>query len=56
MIALEQANRIIAEILAEGRRLGCRPLAAVVVEPGGGREGAVVLRAENRHRMGRQHP
>ena len=34
MIRLVQANAIIAEILAQGRRLGCRPLAAVVVEPG----------------------
>lgn len=33
-ITLEQANAMIAGILAEGRRLGCRPLAAVVVEPG----------------------
>ncbi len=34
MITLEQANRIIAEVLTEGRRLGCRPLAVAVVEPG----------------------
>lgn len=34
MITLEQANRVIAAILARGRELGCRPLSAVVVEPG----------------------
>jgi uncharacterized protein GlcG (DUF336 family) len=33
-ITLEQANRIIAAILARGAELQCRPLAAIVVEPG----------------------
>jgi uncharacterized protein GlcG (DUF336 family) len=33
-ITLAQANRIIAAILARGAELGCRPLSAVVVEPG----------------------
>jgi uncharacterized protein GlcG (DUF336 family) len=34
IITLAQANRIIAAILARGAELGCRPLSAVVVEPG----------------------
>lgn len=34
MIGLAPAERIIDAILAEGRRLGCRPLSVVVVEPG----------------------
>jgi uncharacterized protein GlcG (DUF336 family) len=34
MIKLEQANRIIAAILKRGAELDCRPLSAVVVEPG----------------------
>jgi uncharacterized protein GlcG (DUF336 family) len=34
MISLEQSNRIIEAIFARGRALGCRPLSAVVVEPG----------------------
>jgi uncharacterized protein GlcG (DUF336 family) len=33
-ITLEQANCIIAAILARGAELQCRPLAAIVVEPG----------------------
>src|SRR4249920_3832175 len=33
-ISLRQANRIISEIIKRGTELGCRPLAAVVVEPG----------------------
>jgi uncharacterized protein GlcG (DUF336 family) len=33
-ITLAQANRIITAILARGAELGCRPLSAVVVEPG----------------------
>lgn len=33
-ISLDQANRIIAAVLARGAELDCRPLAAVVVEPG----------------------
>ena len=34
MITLAQANRIIEAIFARGRELGCRPLSAIVVEPG----------------------
>jgi uncharacterized protein GlcG (DUF336 family) len=34
MIKLEQANRIIEAILKRGAELGCRPISAVVVEPG----------------------
>ena len=34
MITLEQANAIIAAILARGRELDLRPLAVVVTEPG----------------------
>lgn len=34
IINLDQANRIIAAVLARGAELDCRPLAAVVVEPG----------------------
>ena len=34
MVTLEQANRIIAAILARGRELNCRPMSVVVVEPG----------------------
>lgn len=34
MITLDQSNRIIEVILSRGRELGCRPLSAVVVEPG----------------------
>jgi uncharacterized protein GlcG (DUF336 family) len=34
MITLEQANRIIQAIFARGRELNCRPLSAIVVEPG----------------------
>ena len=34
MITLDQANAVIAAILARGRELDCRPLAVVVVEPG----------------------
>ncbi|HXG49970.1 MAG TPA: heme-binding protein [candidate division Zixibacteria bacterium] len=34
MIKLEQANRIIQAVFSRGRELGCRPLSAVVVEPG----------------------
>lgn len=33
-IKLDQANRIIAAILKRGAELDCRPLSAVVVEPG----------------------
>ena len=33
-LTLEQANRIIAAILARGAEIGCRPLSAIVVEPG----------------------
>jgi len=33
-IKLDQANRIIAAILQRGAELNCRPLSAVVVEPG----------------------
>jgi uncharacterized protein GlcG (DUF336 family) len=33
-ITLDQANRIIAAILKRGAELDCRPLSAVVVEPG----------------------
>ncbi len=33
-LTLAQANRIIEAILARGAELGCRPLAAIVVEPG----------------------
>lgn len=35
MIKLEQAERIIDAILTRGRELQCRPMSAVVVEPGG---------------------
>ena len=34
MITLEEANRIIAAILARGRELACRPMSVIVVEPG----------------------
>jgi len=34
MIKLEQANRIIEAILKRGAELKCRPISAVVVEPG----------------------
>jgi len=34
MIKLEQANRIIEAILKRGAELSCRPISAVVVEPG----------------------
>jgi uncharacterized protein GlcG (DUF336 family) len=34
MIKLGQANRIIAEIFARGREIGCRPMSVIVVEPG----------------------
>ena len=33
-ITLDQANRIIAAILARGGELDCRPLSVIVVEPG----------------------
>jgi uncharacterized protein GlcG (DUF336 family) len=33
-VTLEQANRIIAAILKRGADMQCRPLAAIVVEPG----------------------
>ena len=33
-ISLDQANRIIAAILARGAEMNCRPLSAIVVEPG----------------------
>src|SRR5438132_4399545 len=35
MITLEQAERIIDAILRRARELNCRPMSAVVVEPGG---------------------
>jgi uncharacterized protein GlcG (DUF336 family) len=35
VIKLRQAEAIIDAILARGRELGCRPMSAVVVEPGG---------------------
>ena len=35
MIKLQQAEAIIDAILARGRELSCRPMSAVVVEPGG---------------------
>lgn len=35
MIKLEQAERIIDAILERGRELDCRPMSAIVVEPGG---------------------
>ncbi len=35
MIKLEQAERIIDAILERSRELNCRPMSAVVVEPGG---------------------
>ncbi|HEY3116392.1 MAG TPA: heme-binding protein [Chloroflexota bacterium] len=35
MINLEQAERIIDAVLARSRELKCRPISAVVVEPGG---------------------
>ena len=34
MITLRQSEDIIDGIIARGRELGCRPLSAVVVEPG----------------------
>lgn len=34
MITLTQSNRIIEAIFTRGRELSCRPLSAVVVEPG----------------------
>jgi uncharacterized protein GlcG (DUF336 family) len=34
MISLERSNRIIEAIFARGRELACRPLSAIVVEPG----------------------
>src|ERR1044072_1065079 len=34
MIKLEQANRIIEAIFKRGAELSCRPISAVVVEPG----------------------
>ena len=34
MITLEQANRIIEAIFSQGRKLPCRPLSVIVVEPG----------------------
>jgi uncharacterized protein GlcG (DUF336 family) len=34
VITLDEALRVIDAILARGRELHCRPLAAVVVEPG----------------------
>src|SRR5882672_5537164 len=33
-ITLDQANRIIAAILARGTEIDCRPLSVIVVEPG----------------------
>ena len=33
-ITLDQANRIIAAVIARGVETGCRPLAVIVVEPG----------------------
>src|SRR5882762_2064444 len=33
-ITLDQANRIIAAVLARGAELDCRPLSVIVVEPG----------------------
>ena len=33
-LTLDQANRIIAAILARGAELDCRPLSVIVVEPG----------------------
>ena len=33
-ITLDQANRIIAAILARGAEIDCRPLSVIVVEPG----------------------
>ena len=33
-ITLEQANKIIAAILKRGAEMDCRPISAVVVEPG----------------------
>ena len=33
-ITLKQANRILDAIIARGAELGCRPISAVVVEPG----------------------
>ena len=35
MITLDQAERVIDAILARARELNCRPMSAVVVEPGG---------------------
>jgi uncharacterized protein GlcG (DUF336 family) len=34
MITLEQANRIVEAIFSQGRKLACRPLSVIVVEPG----------------------
>ena len=34
MISLAQANRIIEAIFTRGRELNCRPLSAIIVEPG----------------------
>jgi uncharacterized protein GlcG (DUF336 family) len=34
MITLDEAVRVVDAVLARGRELGCRPLSAVVVEPG----------------------
>jgi uncharacterized protein GlcG (DUF336 family) len=34
VLTLEQANRIIAAIIAHGVEMQCRPLAVIVVEPG----------------------
>src|ERR687892_751634 len=34
MISLEQANRIIAAILARAREQSCRPMSVIIVEPG----------------------
>src|SRR4051812_28719136 len=33
-ITLDQANRIIDAVLAQGQKIDCRPLSVVVVEPG----------------------
>src|SRR5271163_3590902 len=33
-LTLDQANRIIAAILARGAEIDCRPLSVIVVEPG----------------------
>jgi uncharacterized protein GlcG (DUF336 family) len=34
VITLDEAVRVVDAVLARGRELGCRPLSAVVVEPG----------------------